>query len=266
MNTGAPPRVGLGYRREMADWDLDRVPADFFEVAPENWLRRDRAPLHALRARGAPVWLHGVSLNLGGHSALDPAFLRAVAALLDELGGGWYSDHLAASGDAHQLHDLFPVPHTAAERDRVADRIRRAQDLLGRRLAVENPSWYTNVGDIPEPDFLAEVAERADCALLLDLNNLEVNRKNHGSPGVEAFLSRLDLSRVAYLHVAGHEWDERFDLHVDTHSQPVSQATRDWARRLSQAHGWPVLLEWDHDLPGPDGLAKELACLRSSTT
>ena len=71
---------------------------------------------------------------------------------------------------------------------------------------------------------------------------------------------------MAYLHVAGHEWDERFDLHVDTHSQPVSQATRDWARRLSQAHGWPVLLEWDHDLAGPGGLAKELACLRSSTT
>lgn len=262
MNT---PAVGVGYRREMATWDLAALPADFHEVVPENWLRRDRAPLHAMRALGRPVWLHGVTLNLGGTAPLNAAMLREVASLMDELGATWYSDHLAASGDAHQLHDLFPLPHTHSELIRVSDRIRQAQDILGRRMAIENPTWYANIGDIPEPDFLAGVADRADCAVLLDLNNIEVNRKNHGSPPLDAFLARLSPDRIAYLHVAGHEWDERFGLHVDTHARSASEEVRAQARALSAAHGWPVLLEWDHDLPEPAGLAEELACLRSST-
>lgn len=154
--------TGLGYRREMRDWDMSAVAADFFEVAPENWIDRDRAPLHRLLACGRPVQLHGVSLNLGGTSAIDPAFVRQVRALLDELGSEHYSDHLAASGDAHQLYDLFPIPFTPAEARRVADRIARVQDLLGRRIAVENSTWYTNVGELDEPDFLMEVVQRAD--------------------------------------------------------------------------------------------------------
>jgi len=133
--------TGLGYRREMADWDMSAVDADFFEVAPENWLQRDRTRLHQLRAAGRPVQLHGVSLNLGGTSAINPVFLREVRALLDELDAEHYSDHLAASGDAHQLYDLFPIPFTRPEVLRVSDRIARVQDLLGRRMAVENTPW-----------------------------------------------------------------------------------------------------------------------------
>lgn len=261
-----PCPIGLGFRREMADWDMSAVGADFLEVAPENWIRRDRAPLRRFVDSGCPVHLHGVSLDLGGTAPLDTAFLKDVGALMDDLRTPHYSDHLAAAGDAHRLHDLFPVPFTEAEARRVADRIRQAQDVLGRRIAIENTTWYTNVGDLPEPEFLAMVAERADCAILLDVNNIDVNRKNHGGPGPEDFVATIDLHRVSYLHVAGHEYDPRFGLHVDTHSQPVPADTATFARALARAHGLPVLLEWDNDLPGPEVITRELACLRSSTT
>ncbi len=260
--------IGLGYRREMADWDLSAIDADFHEVAPENWIHRDRAPLHRLLALGRPLQLHGVSLNLGGTSDIDPAFVRQVGALLDELGAEHYSDHLAASGDAHQLYDLFPIPFTEAEARRVADRISRVQDLLGRRMAVENSTWYTNVGELDEPDFLMAVVQRADCGILLDLNNIAVNRKNHGpgtcTPG--EFVARIDLARVSYLHVAGHEFDERFGLYIDTHSQGVEPPTAALARTLHEQHGLPILLEWDNDVPTLDVIHRELSCLQPSMT
>lgn len=258
--------AGLGYRREMSGWDMARVDADFFEVVPENWLRRDREPLHRLLASGRPVHLHGVSLNLGGSSPLDPGFLRELRGLIDDIGAVHYSDHLAASGDAHQLYDLFPVPFTAAEAARVGDRIRAVQDALGRRIAIENTTWYTNVGDLPEPEFLMAVVEHADCGLLLDLNNIAVNHKNHGRESPREFVAHLDLSRVTYLHVAGHEYDARFGLFVDTHSRGVAEDTRALALELQARHGLPVLLEWDNDVPDQDTLNRELQWLRSTIT
>lgn len=253
--------AGLGYRREMADWDLSAVHADFFEVAPENWIRRDRAPLHRLIESGRPVQLHGVSLNLGGTAPIRDDFLRALRELIDELGAEHYSDHLAASGDAHQLYDLFPLPFTLAEAKRVADRIRHVQDVLGRRIAVENSTWYTNVGDLPEVEFLNAVVEQADCAVLLDVNNIAVNHKNHGGLDVAAFVARVDPARISYLHVAGHEFDARFGLYIDTHSHPVEAGTAQTARRLHRDHGLPVLLEWDHDVPDVPTLNRELSWL-----
>lgn len=257
---------GLGYRREMADWDMSAVQADFFEVVPENWIRRDRAPLHDLIASGRPIHLHGVSLNLGGTSPVDTAFLHALKGLIDDLGAQHYSDHLAASGDAHQLYDLFPIPFTVAEVQRVSDRIKQTQDVLGRRMAIENSTWYTNIGDMAEADFLAAIAERADCGILLDLNNITVNHKNHGGHDLDAFIARIDLNRVSYMHVAGHEFDARFGLYIDTHSQPVEPPTAAMARRLQQTHGIPVLLEWDNDLPDMATINRELACLQTPST
>lgn len=258
--------TGLGYRREMHDWEMSAVQADFFEVAPENWIHRDRAPLQQLIASGRPVHLHGVSLNLGGSSPIDPVFLRAVRALMDELHTTTYSDHLAASGDAHQLYDLFPIPFTRAEAIRVSDRIKQVQDVLGLRISVENTTWYTNIGDLSEVDFLADVVERADCGILLDLNNIAVNHKNHGGLDLAAFVHRIDLRRVSYLHVAGHEFDDRFGLYIDTHSEPVEPGTAEVARQLSQSHQLPILLEWDNDVPTLEVINRELTCLRPSTT
>lgn len=258
--------AGLGYRREMADWDMSAVAADFFEVAPENWVHRDRAPLHHLVESGRPVHLHGVSLNLGGSGPLSMALLRAVRRLMTDLGTTRYSDHLAASGDAHQLYDLFPIPFTRTEARRVADRICQAQDVLGCRMAVENTTWYTNIGELPETEFLSLVLDWADCELLLDLNNIDVNHKNHGTPEVATFVAQLDLGRVSYLHVAGHEFDDRFGLHLDTHSQPVARHTATAALHLHETHGLPILLEWDNDVPDLATLNRELQCLQAFTT
>lgn len=257
-------QIGLGYRREMADWDMSAVLATFFEVAPENWLRRDISPLQALVASGRPVYLHGVSLNLGGYSALNEPFLQAVRALMQQLDCPFYSDHLAASGDAHQLYDLFPIPSTAAEVIRVSDRIKAVQDVLGCVIAIENSTWYTNCGDIPEPDFLMHVVERAGCQILLDLNNIVVNQKNHGGFSLVDYVARIDLNRVSYLHVAGHEWDARLGMYIDTHSQPVEAGTRQLAGQLAAALGLPILLEWDNDVPTQAVLNEELLCLAST--
>ena len=257
--------AGLGYRREMADWDMSAVHADFFEVAPENWLRRDTAPLHRLIESGRPVQLHGVSLNLGGTAPIDAGFVREIGGLMDALGCVHYSDHLAASGDAHQLYDLFPIPFTRPEALRVADRIKQVQDVLGCRIGIENTTWYTNIGDMAEADFLSMVLERADCHLLLDLNNIDVNRKNHAGADIDTFIARIDLSRVSYLHVAGHEFDTRFGLYIDTHSQGVEPHVAQRARRLAREHGTPILLEWDNDVPTVDVINRELSCLQIST-
>ncbi len=253
----------------MADWDMSAVQADFFEVVPENWVHRNRDPLHRLIQSGRPVQLHGVSLNLGGTSDIQPSFLRDVRALMDDLGTKHYSDHLAASGDAHQLHDLFPIPFTVAEVRRVSDRIRYVQDILGCRIGIENSTWYTNVGDMPEADFLAAVAERSDCNILLDLNNIAVNYKNHHKDqkvhDIAAFIARVDRSRISYMHVAGHEFDDRFGMYIDTHSQAVEAGTLQAALQLNRQHGIPILLEWDNDVPDMETINRELACLSFMT-
>ncbi len=258
--------TGLGYRREMADWDMSAVAADFFEVAPENWIRRDLAPLQQLIEAGKPVHLHGVSLNLGGQAPINTEFLADVRQLIDALGVTRYSDHLAASGDAHQLYDLFPMPFTRSEARRVADRIAQVQDQLGRRIAVENITWYTNIGEMSEADFVAEVVAMADCDLLLDLNNISVNHKNHAVGDLADYIGRIDLARVSYMHVAGHEFDARFGLYIDTHSQPVEAPTAQMARQIQRQHGIPILLEWDNDVPDLATINRELACLQTSTT
>jgi len=250
----------------MADWDMSAIDATFFEVAPENWIGRDCDPLQQLIRSGRPVHLHGVSLNLGGTAPINTDFVRAVGQLITALGAQHYSDHLAASGDAHQLYDLFPIAFTEAEAQRVAGRIRQVQDLLGRPIAVENSTWYANVGDMPEADFVARVLELAQCQLLLDLNNITVNHKNHGGHDLAAYLEHIDLDKVSYVHVAGHEFDARFGLYIDTHSQAVEHSTAHMAQRLQQERGIPILLEWDNDVPGPDTINRELACLRHFST
>jgi uncharacterized protein len=110
------------------------------------------------------------------------------------------------------------------------------------------------------------VIERADCHLLLDLNNVVVNHKNHGIEPLDAFVAQLDLARVSYLHVAGHEFDPRFDMFIDTHSRPIEAQTAQMARKLQQTHGLDVLLEWDNDVPMPDVFNQEIACLRRSSS
>ncbi len=263
-----PPRdlvhgKGLGLRRSLLRPLEERWPAaiDFMEAAPDNWIdvggqlgRRFRAFTERY-----PFICHGLSLNLGGLAPLDAPYLRRIRDFLDRHGVARYSEHLSYCGDEGHLYDLLPIPFTADAVNHVADRIRRAQDLLARRIAVENISYYCVPGaEMSEREFLLAVLEAADCDLLLDVNNVYVNSVNHGYDA-RAFLHALPTRRIAYLHVAGHH-REAPDLIVDTHGAAIADPVWSLLEATYAMHGvLPTLLERDYDFPPLDVLLAELA-------
>ena len=259
--------AGLGLRRALLG-PLQDSPAnafDFMEVAPENWIGVGGPLGKRLRAltEKHPFVCHGLSLSLGGPSPLDETFLARVKRFLDEHQVRIYSEHLSYCSDDAHLYDLMPIPFTPEAVQHVASRVRRTQDILGRRIAIENVSYYTAVGaQMRELDFVRAVLESADCDLLLDVNNIYVNSVNHGYDPVE-FLLGLPRERVAYFHVAGH-YDEAPDLKVDTHGAPVIPGV--WSLlEKAYAHFGPVptLLERDFNFPPVEVLFAELAQIRA---
>lgn len=245
--------AGLGFRRALLG-PLEASgagPVDFYELAPENWIGvggRLGARLRAFTERH-PFVCHGLSLSLGGPAPLDETFLARVRRFIDEHGIRGYSEHLSYCGDDAHLYDLMPIPFTEEAVRHCAARIRRTQDLLGRRIAVENVSYYTPVGaEMDELAFIRAVVAEADCELLLDVNNIHVNSINHRYDAA-AFLDGLPLDRVAYIHVAGH-YDEAADLKIDTHGSAVIEPV--WAL-LARAYALcgpvPTLLERDFNFP-----------------
>ncbi|AVU74648.1 MULTISPECIES: DUF692 domain-containing protein [Pseudomonas] len=260
------PSVGLGLRRALLD-ELRKAPAgdfDFLEVAPENWIGiggAHGAALHGLAER-YPLSCHGLSLSLGGPAPLDLAFLAQVRDFLERFNVPMYSEHLSYCGDEGHLYDLLPLPFTEEAVHHVAARIRQAQDVLGRRLAVENVSYYAAPQqDMTELEFTLAVLHEADCDLLLDVNNVYVNSVNHGFDP-QAFLAGLAPERVVGMHVAGH-YDESDTLKIDSHGAPVKPLV--WAL-LAQAYArfgvQPTLLERDFNFPPYAVLAAELQTIR----
>jgi len=259
--------VGLGLRRtmlpELAERS-DRLDVDFFEVAPENWIGVGGAygrRLRELEARYAFV-NHGLSLSIGGPGPLDREFLGRLRRFLDEHGVLLYSEHLSYCSDDGHLYDLMPIPFTEAAVRRVADRVGEVQDALGRRIALENVSYYAAPGaEMREIEFLNAVLERADCDLMLDVNNVYVNAINHGYDARE-FLAGVPAARVVYMHVAGH-YVEAEDLRVDTHGSdvcdPVWQLLGDAYRHCGVK---PTVLERDFNIPPLDVLMREVATVR----
>ena len=260
--------VGLGLRRALLG-PLQAAPPgrfDFLEAAPENWIGVGGALGDAFEALATrhPVVCHGLSLSLGGPGPLDETFLGKLRRFLDRLGSPIYSEHLSACSDGQgQLYDLLPLPFTEATVEHVAGRISQVQDLLGRRIAVENISYYATLqpAGMPEIDFVNAVLERADCDLLLDVNNIVVNATNHAYDAL-AFLRALPRDRIAYIHVAGH-FDEADDLKIDTHGAPVSDPVWDLLAEAYRLFGpRPTLLERDFNLPPLDALLGELDIVR----
>ena len=255
--------AGLGLRRTLLGplADLPSIPVDFFEVAPENWIGvggRYGKQFRAFTERH-PFVTHGLSLSLGGPSPLDETFLQRLKRFLDTHGIATYSEHLSYCSDDGHLYDLLPVPFTTEAVKYVAARIRRAQDILERRIAVENVSYYAALGrEMNEIDFLNAVLAEADCDLLLDVNNVYVNSVNHGYDARE-FLAQIPGGRIAYLHIAGH-YVESEDLLIDTHGAPVIDPV--WAL-LDETYARfgviPTLLERDFNLPPLPELLGEVA-------
>ena len=211
-----------------------------------------------------PLTCHGLSLSIGSPEPLDMEFLKRVKDFLEEWNIEIYSEHLSYSKcDNAHLYDLLPIPFCEEAVQHVVDRVKQVQDFLGRRLILENVSYYTPVApEMTELEFVKEIVERSDCEMLLDINNIYVNAFNHKYDAKE-FLSGLPLERVRYIHMAGHEQKSE-DLIVDTHGQAIIDPVFDlfeWA--TSKVKPVPILLERDYNFDEMDELEGELGRLQS---
>ena len=262
--------AGLGLRRgmfgDLAEHraEVDRA-VDFMEAAPENWIRVGGRLGRTFReyTERFPFVCHGLSLSLGSPAPLDLDFVREIKAFLDEHGIDVYSEHLSYCSDHGHLYDLMPIPFTEEAVDYVAERIRRVQDILERRIAVENVSYYAAPGqEMEELAFVNGVLERADCQLLLDVNNIHVNSVNFGYDAA-AFLDGLAGERAAYIHVAGHRV-EAPDLRIDTHGADVIDEVWTLLERAYANFGvLPTVLERDFNYPAVPKLLGEVDTIRA---
>lgn len=283
--------VGLGLRWEFLDDVLEAIaetPLDaaaeeellsgqrervrsipFFEISPENYMRRGGyfpAALERVRA-ARPLLTHGLMMSIGGIDPFDAGYMRHLRGFVDRIDPPFHSDHLCFCGvDGRALHDLLPLPLTRASAAHAATRVRQAQEALGRPMAVENISRYLVPGQasIGEAEFIGEVVERAGCGLLLDVNNVYVNALNDGFDPID-FLERMPLDRVVEIHVAGHERSEEDDILLDTHGagmvDPVL-ALLSWV--IERTGRLPVILERDNNVPPMDELLRELDRARAA--
>lgn len=252
-------RVGLGFRRDLVDFFGQKTLPHFVEFAPENWMniggRWGRALSQVVERY--PVLLHGLSLSLGSPEPLDLELLSSIKRFIERTGAEVYSEHLSFSKcDNAHLYDLLPIPFCQEAVDHVVGRIRKVQDFLGRRIAIENVSYYTTIDpEMDELTFIRSVIEAADCDLLLDVNNVYVNAYNHGYDA-KTFIDGLPLERVVYIHMAGHRDGE---IKIDTHGEAVCEDVYDLLSYVvPKLNPLPVLLERDSNFPAFEDLEQEM--------
>lgn len=261
------PTAGLGLKPRHYDEALaETADGLWFEVHPENYMVEGGPRLAWLEAirRDKPLSLHGVGLSLAGDAPPDPDHLARLKALADRYEPFVMSEHLAWSRqDGVYFPDLLPIVRTRAMLDRVCDNVSRAQDVLGRRLLIENPSHYLALSghDYEEPEFLAEMARRTGCGLLLDINNVHVSANNLKT-SAEAWLDALPGDLVGEIHLAGHAPDpeQGAALLIDTHGAPIDAAV--WAlyrRTIARIGPRPTLIERDEAVPDFSELMAERA-------
>lgn len=253
---------GLGLRREHYRQVVEERPAiDWFEVITENFMEPGGNPRRVLEAvrRDYPVVLHGVSLSIGSVDPLDRRYLDRVAALANAIQPAWISDHLSW-GSAHGIHshDLLPVPYTEEALAHIARRVLAVQERLGRRILLENPSTYLALqgAEMTEWQFLGALARRADCGILLDVNNVFVSAHNHGFDP-RAYLNALPAERIGQIHLAGHSTDG--ELLIDTHDGFVRpEVWQLYAETIARVGARSTMIEWDANVPALEVLQGEL--------
>jgi uncharacterized protein (UPF0276 family) len=264
-----PLARGLGLRREFAA-ELCAQPkrddVDFLEVVPDNWMDAggDSAAMLDNLAAKYPFVAHGLSLSIGDALPLDQRYLGAVQTFLARYQISLYSDHLSLSRDERgYLYDLIPMPRTRGAIDWVAGKIGQVQDRLSRQLVLENISFYhQEPGEMPEAEFIAEVVARSGCGILLDVNNLYVNARNHGSDPQD-LLRALPADAVVYYHLAGHLDPGADERVLDTHGAPVAAAVLALGRAAVARFGpRPLVLERDNNVPPLATLCHELNTVR----
>jgi uncharacterized protein len=245
--------IGVGLRTVHYGHVLEeKPPVDWFEIITENFIGTHGRPVWVLEqvAERYPVVMHGVSLSIGSTDALDFEYLRQLKQLALRIRAPWVSDHLCWTGVAgRNLHDLLPVPYTEECLRHVVRRVKTVQDFLERPIALENPSSYVEFtsSSMPEWEFLARLAEDADCALLLDANNVYVSSFNHGFDPLE-YIDAIPHERVVQYHLAGHT---NHGTHIiDSHNgRVIDEVWRVYERSLEHSGGRSTLLEWDEDIP-----------------
>jgi uncharacterized protein len=252
---------GVGLRTQHYQAVLDSHPAvDWFEIISENFMVPGGNPRRVLRAvrERYPIVMHGVSLSVGSVDPLNEPYLDELAALAAEVEPAWISDHLCwGSIDGMVAHDLLPLPYTEEALTHVVARVARVQERLGRRILLENVSSYLTFRHsiMPEWQFLAEVARRADCGILLDVNNVFVSAHNHGFAALE-YLAGLPGERIGQIHLAGHS--VRGGLYIDTHDHPVRDEVWALYRAAIERFGpRSTLIEWDDEVPSLARLVAE---------
>ena len=261
-----PPRAGVGLKAAHYGAVLEARPdIGFFEVHAENYMGAGGPPHRYLTAirNDYPLSLHGVGLSIGSDGPLDGAHLRRVAALVRRYEPGLFSEHLAWSSHGGTFfNDLLPVPYTACTLQRVCEHLDQVQESLGRQILLENPSTYVAFAQstYAEPDFIAEVARRSGCALLLDINNVYVACTNQAC-NPQHYLEQFPLAQVRQIHLAGFSTDA--DAHgrtllIDTHDREVADCV--WAlfaQVLARVGALPTLIEWDQHVPPWSALAAQ---------
>jgi uncharacterized protein (UPF0276 family) len=267
MNHYPVSGAGLGLRRTFLEeaLSLNNSEVDFWEIAPENWMEMGGAygrKLRALTERHHFV-CHGLSLSIGGPDPLDEAFLTQLKHFMDLHCIKAYTEHLSYSASDGHLYDLMPIPFTGEAVRYVAERIRRVQEILERRIGMENISYYAAPGqEMSEIDFLNAVVDEADCDLHLDINNIYVNSINHGYDPYR-FLDQIPADRIVYCHIAGH-YVEAEDLRIDTHGTDVIQPVWDMLTYAYEKFGvFPTLLERDFNIPPLHTLLNEVKTISS---
>lgn len=256
--------VGVGLRKDFVhDVAQNPVPEiSFFEIAPENYIDRGGQLLDSFEAIAShvPIRAHGLSLSIGGNEELDWAYLKKLKAFLRRYNIAWFSDHLCLSShDAHQFHDLIPLPFTREAVRHVAERARTVQDFLEIPFALENVSYYLSPAppEMSETDFIREILHRSGVSLLFDVNNIYVNAQNHGSDALQT-VRDLAQEKILQIHIAGH-WRQSENLIIDTHGEDVCQDVWDLLRFLAEMRPLsPILIERDNNFPGMTALLQEV--------
>ena len=262
---------GLGLRTDHYQTIVDeKPPVDWFEILSENYLVDGGKPLDFLdRIRvDYPMAMHGVSMSIGSTDPLNREYLSQLKTLIERVQPEWVSDHLCWTGvNAHNMHDLLPLPYTEEAIVHVADRIAQVQDFLGRRILVENLSSYITYKEsiISEWEFLSAIVERADCLILLDINNVYVSAQNHNFDPLD-YIKGVPAERVWQHHLAGHSYDRTGQIIIDTHDQAVCDDV--WSLYQTAVQHWgPVstMIERDDNIPAFADVFAELQRARAIT-
>jgi hypothetical protein len=257
---------GLGLRPEhYHDFIYDRPRVDWLEILSDNYLVPGGKPLYFLDKilERYPVAMHGVAMNIGSCDPLDLEYLASIKALADRISPAIVSDHLCWTGFAGQrLHDLLPLPYTEEAVAHVASRIRQVQDILGRRLTIENVSTYVQAAaPLKEWEFVATIAAEADCDLLVDINNIYVSSRNHQFDAL-TYLQALPAERIRQFHLAGHS--DHGSHCIDTHDQAVCEDVWALYGAATELFGEvPTMIERDDNIPPLEELIGELDRARS---